>query len=61
WKSKILLKRSTAYISINKLIVNGCGLNKGEELECFLCEDMNEKKIMVAYLDGNKTNIRSLK
>jgi len=54
WKSKIILKRATAYISINKMIVNGCDLEKGEELNCYLAEDENERKIIITYLDGKK-------
>lgn len=52
WKSKILLKRATAYISINKLIVNGCNLKKGKELYCYLGEEDNRRKIVIVYLDG---------
>ena len=56
WKSKIILKRTTAYISINKLIVTGCNLEKGQELYSYLAEDEKGRKIMLVYLDGNKTN-----
>lgn len=31
WKSKISLKRATFSISINKLVAEGCGLEKGRE------------------------------
>jgi Tfp pilus assembly protein PilP len=54
WKSKIIMKRATAYISINKLVVDGCGLEKGQELHSYLAEDENERKIMIVYLDGKK-------
>jgi len=54
WKSKIILKRATAYISINKLIVNGCDLEKGIELCSYLGEDEKGRKIMITYLDGKK-------
>lgn len=54
WKSKILLKRATAYISINKLIVNGCDLEKGKELNSYLAEDEKGRKIVLIYLDGKK-------
>lgn len=56
WKSKIILKRATAYISINKLIVTGCNLEKGQELYSYLAEDEKGRKVMLVYLDGNKTN-----
>jgi hypothetical protein len=55
WKSKIIFKRATAYISINKLIVEGCDLKKGKELYSYLTED-KERKIIVIYLDGKKAN-----
>jgi len=54
WKSKIIMKRATAYISINKMVVDGCGLEKGQELYSYLAEDENERKIMIVYLDGKR-------
>lgn len=54
WKSKIIFKRLTAYISINKLVVEGCNLEKGKELYSYLAEDKNSRKIIVTYLDGRK-------
>ena len=52
WKSKILLKRATAYVSINKLIVEGNCLEKGQVLYSYLAEDEKARKIIVTYLDG---------
>ena len=52
WKSKIILKRATAYISINKLIVDGCSLEKGQALYSYLAEDEKGRKIIITYLDG---------
>jgi hypothetical protein len=54
WKSKVLLKRATYYISISKLVAQGCTLKKGEMLYSYLTEDKNARKIMVVYLDGNE-------
>lgn len=51
WKSKIIFKRATAYISINKLVVNGCGLERGQEVKSYLCEDNKGKKVVVSYID----------
>ena len=56
WKSKIILKRATAYISLNKLIVNGCELEKGQEIHSYLAEDAEGRKIALVYLDGKKAN-----
>lgn len=53
WKSKIIFKRLTAYISINKLIVEGCNLEKGQKLYSYLAEEKG-RKIIVIYLDGKK-------
>ncbi len=53
WKSKIIFKRATAYISINKLIVVGCNLEKGKKLYSYLAEDKG-RKIIITYLDGKK-------
>jgi hypothetical protein len=54
WKSKIILKRATAYISINKLVVDGCCLERGQTLYSYLAEDEKERKIIITYLDGKK-------
>jgi len=54
WKSKIIMKRATAYISINKLIVDGNGLEKGQVLYSYLAEDKEGRKIMITYLDGKR-------
>ncbi|MBS3088217.1 hypothetical protein J4402_00385 [Candidatus Pacearchaeota archaeon] len=54
WKSKIILKRATAYISINKLIIEGCCLEKGQTLYSYLAEDEKGRKIIVTYLDRKK-------
>ena len=56
WRSKVIFKRATAYISINKLVVDGCDLEKGKELHSYLAEDKNERKIIVTYVDGKKGN-----
>ena len=61
WKSKIILKRATAYISINKLIVDGCCLEKGQILYSYLAEDEEGRKIIVTYLDGKKQTQTNLK
>lgn len=54
WKSKIILKRSTCYISINKLVADGCCLEKGDEVYSYLAEDEKGRKIIIMYPDGKK-------
>ncbi len=54
WKCKVIFKRATAYISINKLVAEGCELEKGNEIHSYLAEDEKKRKILVAYLDGGK-------
>jgi len=61
WKSRIILKRATAYISINKLIVDGCCLEKGQILYSYLAEDEKGRKIIITYLDGKKQTQTNLK
>jgi hypothetical protein len=56
WKSKISLKRVTYYISINKLVAEGCLLEKGKELYSYLAEDENGRKIIAVYTDGRKAD-----
>jgi len=52
WKSKIALKRATFSISVNKLVAVGAGLQKGNELYCYLGKDDNERSVIIIYLDG---------
>ena len=54
WKSKVMLKRATYSISINKLVAEGNCIEKGEELYCYLAEDSDDRSIIVIYLDGKK-------
>ncbi len=60
WKSKITQKRSTFSISINKLVVIGCNLEKGEVLYSYLGEDEKNRPIMVTYLDGKKKSVKGV-
>ena len=57
WKSKISQKRATFSISINKLVVNGCCITKGQDLYCYLADDNNGRPVMLVYLDGKKRKI----
>jgi hypothetical protein len=54
WKSKIILKRSTYYISINKLVADGCCIEKGQKLYCYLADDEKKRPVIIVYLDGKK-------
>ena len=56
WKSKVSLKRATFSISINKLVAEGCCLEKGQELYSYLAENEKGRKMIVTYLDGKKIN-----
>ncbi len=57
WKSKIAQKRATFSISINKLVVLGSCLEKGQILYCYLAEDTRKRPIIVVYLDGGKRKV----
>jgi len=54
WKSKVAQKRATFSISINKLIAEGCLLEKGQVLYSYLAEDEKARKIIVTFVDGQK-------
>ena len=54
WKSKASQKRSTLSISINRLVVIGCDLEKGHTLYSYLAKDNSKRPIMITYLDGDK-------
>ncbi len=56
WKSKISQKRSTLSISINKLVVVGSCLKKGDVLYSYLGEDENGRVVMITYLDRKEKN-----
>ena len=52
WKSKLTKKRATYSISINKLIVIGSSLQKGQILYSYLAEDQQKRPITITFLDG---------
>lgn len=54
WESKVMKKRATFSISINKLVAVGSCLEKGEILYCYLAEDETKRPTMIVYLDGKK-------
>ena len=54
WKSKIILKRATYSISINKLDAEGNCLEKGDDIYSYLAEDQQGRKCIIVYLDGKK-------
>ncbi len=52
WKTYLQQRRGTSKITLNKIIVLGCGLEKGQPLYCYLARDKEERQIIMAYLDG---------
>ncbi len=59
--SSVPLKRATFSISINKLVAEGCCLEKGQEIYSYLAEDSDGRKIIIAYLDGKKKSYERFK
>jgi hypothetical protein len=51
WKSKVMQKRATFSISINKNVAMGCSIEKGQELFCYLAKDQDGRPVMMVYLD----------
>lgn len=54
WESKVMQKRATFSVSINKLVAVGSCIEKGKPLYCYLAEDEKKRPIIVIYLDGEK-------
>ena len=54
WKSKVAQKRATFSISINKLIIIGNCIQKGQTLFSYLAKDKNNRSIIITYLDGKE-------
>ena len=54
WKSKLSQKRATFFMSINKLVAEGCLLEKGKEIFSYLAEDEEGKKVIITYLKGKR-------
>lgn len=52
WKTYLQQRRGTSKITLNKIIVVGCGLQKGQPLFCYLGRDREDRQIIMAYLDG---------
>ena len=57
WESKVSQKRATFSVSINKLVVLGSCLEKGQKLDCYLAEDELKRPIMIVYLDKKKRKV----
>ena len=57
WKSKVIQKRSTYNLTINKLVADGSQVYKGETLYSYAGEDGRKRPIMITYLDGNERGI----
>ncbi len=57
WKSKVTQKRATLSISINKLVVVGCGLEKGQLVYSYLGKDGCDRPVMITYLDRKKKEL----
>lgn len=51
WKSKVAQKRATFSISINKLIIIGNNIQKGQTLFSYLAKDDNNRSVIIIYLD----------
>lgn len=54
WKSKLTQKRATLSISINKVVVLGAGVKKGQQLYSYLAQDKDGRIIIITYLDGKE-------
>ena len=54
WKSKVTQKRATLSISINKVVVVGSGVKKGQALYSYLAEDKWGRTLILTYLDGKE-------
>ncbi len=52
WKSKLSVKRATFSVSINKVVIMGSALEKGDILYSYLGEDNSRRPIIITYLDG---------
>jgi hypothetical protein len=60
WKSKVAQKRATLSISISKVVAIGCGLEKGQSLFCYLAKDIEDRPVMLVYLDGKKRSVKGV-
>ena len=54
WESKVMQKRATFSISINKLVAVGSCIEKGQKLYCYLADDEEKRPIIIIYLDGKR-------
>ena len=54
WESKVMQKRATFGISINKLVAVGSCIEKGQKLYCYLADDEEKRPVIVIYLDGKQ-------
>lgn len=58
WKSKVMQRRSTFSISINKLVATGTGIKKGDLLYCYLAEDQDKRPMLLIFLDKQERSVK---
>jgi len=51
WKSRVQLKRVTYYFSLNRNVVRGLNISKGDVLFSYLGEDAEGRPIVITFLD----------
>ncbi len=52
WMSKLVRRKNTYFLSINKAVAVGSRLQTGSVLYSYLAEDDTNRPIIITYLDG---------
>jgi hypothetical protein len=56
WRSHLQLRKGTYYIALDKKIVRGLALNRGDLMLAYLGEDEKERPLIVVFLDKKDRN-----
>jgi hypothetical protein len=57
WKTYLQQRRGTSKLTLNKIIVVGSGLKKGQVLYCYIGKAEQGRKVMITYLDGKPRQV----
>jgi hypothetical protein len=56
WRSRLQQRKGTYYIALDKKIIRGLALNRGDSLLAYLGEDERERPLIVVFLDKKDVN-----
>ncbi len=57
WRAKVQFRRGTTKITVKKEVREGAKLTKGYPLHCYLVKNLDEREMVLCYLDGERDSV----